>query len=466
VLGERGADVTIFEKETFLGGRAGAWTETLEDGTSFEMERGFHAFFRQYYNLRALLRRIDPDLSMLAPVPDYPICGPHGSESFAGLSKTVPLNVAQLALRTETMRWRDLLRVNVRAAMAMLAYDQDEVYRRYDGMSAAGYLDSLRFPPRARRMLFDVFSHSFFNPEEEMSAAELLMMFHFYFTGNPEGLLFDLAKAPFSTALWQPLAKKLEADGVRINMGCPVDAVVRREDGYAACGENFDAVVLALSVEPLKALVANSPTLDDDGFRRQVATLELTRPFAVWRMWLETPVEPGRAPFVGTTGVGILDNISVYELFEDESADWAERAGGSVIELHAYSVPPEMDEAAIKNDLLRGLYALYPETETIAVREERFLLRRDCPAFAPGSWRDRPTVTTGHSDLMLAGDFIKLPIPSALMERAAASGFIAANQILAKRGVRSEPIWSVPRRGIVPPNLLSVPGKARRRSMQ
>ena len=31
----------------------------------------------------------------------------------------------------------------------------------------------------ARRMLFDVFAHSFFNPEEEMSAAELLMMFHF-----------------------------------------------------------------------------------------------------------------------------------------------------------------------------------------------------------------------------------------------------------------------------------------------
>ena len=29
------------------------------------MNRGFHAFFRQYYNLRDLLRRIDPGLSML-----------------------------------------------------------------------------------------------------------------------------------------------------------------------------------------------------------------------------------------------------------------------------------------------------------------------------------------------------------------------------------------------------------------
>ena len=33
------------------------------------MSRGFHAFFRQYYNLRALLRRVDPDLQSLVPVP-------------------------------------------------------------------------------------------------------------------------------------------------------------------------------------------------------------------------------------------------------------------------------------------------------------------------------------------------------------------------------------------------------------
>ena len=36
------------------------------------MSRGFHAFFRQYYNLRALLRRTDPTLARLLPVDDYP----------------------------------------------------------------------------------------------------------------------------------------------------------------------------------------------------------------------------------------------------------------------------------------------------------------------------------------------------------------------------------------------------------
>ena len=31
------------------------------------MSRGFHAFFRQYYNLRALLRRADPGLRAADP---------------------------------------------------------------------------------------------------------------------------------------------------------------------------------------------------------------------------------------------------------------------------------------------------------------------------------------------------------------------------------------------------------------
>ena len=50
--------------------------------------------------------------------------------------------------------------------------------------------------PEARQMLFSVFAHSFFNPEERMSAADLVAMFHFYFLGNPEGLVFDVQTEP------------------------------------------------------------------------------------------------------------------------------------------------------------------------------------------------------------------------------------------------------------------------------
>ena len=72
-LAERGVDVELCEREEHLGGRAGGWTAALPDGTPVGMSRGFHAFFRQYYNLRALLRRADPGLDRLVPVADYPL---------------------------------------------------------------------------------------------------------------------------------------------------------------------------------------------------------------------------------------------------------------------------------------------------------------------------------------------------------------------------------------------------------
>lgn len=455
VLAERGAQVVLYEREGFLGGRAGAWSEQLADGTSFEMERGFHAFFRQYYNLRALLRRIDPELAFLKPLEDYPILGSEGwVESFRGLPKRTPWNVIALTWRTKTMGLRDLLRVDGRAALEMLRYDESRTFERFDERSAGAYLDSLRFPAAARRMLFDVFAHSFFNPEGRMSAGELLAMFHFYFAGNTEGLIFDVAKRPFSTAIWRPFERWFLEHGVEVRSKTPVERLERGTErawnvvSEASC-EAFDVVVLATEVSALQGLVERSSVLHTDpDWHARIVSLSSTLPFAVWRLWLDRRVNEDRAPFVGTTGVGLLDNISVYELLEDESRAWSERTGGSILELHAYGVAETLDEASIREDLTRSLHVFYPETRAARVVHERFLLRRDCPAFECGSHARRPAVSTSHGDLYLAGDFARVPLPSALMERATIAGMLAANHALARRGVRPEPLLSVPRRGL------------------
>ena len=108
-----------------------------------------------------------------------------------------------------------------------------------------------------------------------------------------------------------------------------------------------------------------------------------------------------------------------------------------------------VDEATIKADFLRQLHALYPETQGAVILDERFLLRQDCPAFRPGEGRHRPTVTTPEPGLYLAGDFVRTPFPTALMERAVASGFLAANAILRRYGAAEEPLWTIRPRGFL-----------------
>ena len=47
-LAERGVREDLLERQQYLGGRVGGWRTTLHDGSSVPMNRGFHAFFRQY----------------------------------------------------------------------------------------------------------------------------------------------------------------------------------------------------------------------------------------------------------------------------------------------------------------------------------------------------------------------------------------------------------------------------------
>jgi isorenieratene synthase len=457
VLSERGAEVTVVEREAVLGGRAGAWRDQLSDGQPFEMERGFHAFFRQYYNVRALLRRIDPELRNLTPLVDYPIVGPEGEvESFAGLPTRTPFQVMELVRRSPHIKLKDLMRADVRTATQMLAFDTETIYERFDHLTARQYLDALSFPSRARQMLFDVFAHSFFNPEDRMSASELLMMFHFYFMGNPEGLVFDVLVEPFSFALWMPIRRYLERRGVRFLLERSACQLSRNgSTGWRIHLDkdpdhvDGDIVVLATTVPGLQSIVRASPDLDRHAWRNDIESMSVTSPFAVWRAWLDTPSSPGRHAFIGTSGLGIVDNISEYHLFEGESRRWAMTTGGSVVEVHAYAVDLDKSQEAIRGEFEKTMREVYPETAGARIVDERFLLRSDCPAFSPGSWRTRPPVETPFDGVALAGDFVRIAQPCALMERAVATGLLAANRLMSSWNVRPEPVRSVPTHGLL-----------------
>lgn len=150
-LAERGVAVDVIERQAYLGGRVGGWTETLVDGSQTGMNRGFHAFFRQYYNLRALLRRGDPALSALTPVSDYPLIDGAGrQDTFRGLPQTPPLNALAFALRSPTFRLRDLVRIDAKAAAPLAAVSVPDTYRQLDHRDAQTFLRDINFPDAAR----------------------------------------------------------------------------------------------------------------------------------------------------------------------------------------------------------------------------------------------------------------------------------------------------------------------------
>ncbi|OXM74977.1 NAD(P)/FAD-dependent oxidoreductase [Amycolatopsis sp. KNN50.9b] len=445
-LAERGIAVTVVERENELGGRVSAWTDRLADGSTVSMSRGFHAFFRQYYNLRALLRRADPGLTRLRPVADYPLVDAAGRrDTFRGLPRTPPWNALAFALRSPTFRLGDLFRLNARAAAPLAAVSVPGTYERLDEVDAATFLERVNFPPAARHLAFEVFSRSFFAPPSEMSAAELATMFHLYFLGSSEGLVFDVPDSAFDTALWEPLREYLVRLGVRFRTGTEAAGVTRDGARWAVDGAAADGVVLATDVAGLRSIVSASPDLADEEWRSRVLGLRTAPPFLVHRLWLDRPVAPDRPAFLATGGLDPLDNISVLDRYEREAASWAARRGGSVVELHAYACTGEV--TVLRKQLVDRLHQLYPETAEARVAGELVQWRRDCPLFGVGDFARRPRVRTPFDGVVLAGDGIRIDLPVALMERAAATGWHAANCLLARWGLAGHELTTVPVRG-------------------
>lgn len=459
VLAERGVHVNLLEGGDRLGGRVAAWPVDRER----TMGRGFHAFFRQYYNLRALLRRADPGLTRLRPIADYPLQRPDGlRDSFARIPRTPPFSVLGFVLRSPSFTAGSLARVNVPAALELVRVRFPESFAHYDGESASAFLDRLRFPSKARDLALEVFARSFFAHPDDFSAGELVAMFHAYFVGSAEGLLFDVPDDDFDTALWSPLHRHLDDLGVDVRTDSTVISLgpggVRLVDGTQIAG---DAVVLATDPTSARTLVDGlDRTPGIEAWRRRVRATRTAPPFVVVRLWLDGLVAPQRPAFLGTSGYGPLDNVSVLERFEAGAARWSAEHGGSVVELHAYACSDAVADSpgttadagaldALVTELETQLHRVQPETAGLTVLHREVRVGRDCPLVDTSPWRERPGVSTPLPWLVLAGDWVRCDHPVALMERAATTGILAANELLQSWGAAGEDVWTVPTRGLL-----------------
>jgi isorenieratene synthase len=451
-LGRRGFQVELFEANAFLGGKVGAWTDRLSDGTQGRVEHGFHAFFRHYYNLRVLLDRVGADRA-LVPIEDYAILSREGRRlGFAGTSTVPLLNLVSLS-RAGHYRLRDVLTTRTRTRLeALLRYAPEDLDTERDDQSFAQWADDARLPATLR-LLFTTFARAFFAEEDRVSMAELAKSFHFYYLSHDRGLGFDHLRGSAADVLVAPLRADLERSGVRIRTQERVAAIRPDGDDLYLDGERFDHVVLATDIAATRKIMAGSPALAlrCPELARRVARLRAGQRYAVLRVWIDRRDRSDLPVFVITERIGMLDAIAYVDRIEPGRA-----LAGSVLELHCYAVPDRVEsEDEIRDALLRELAVHRVELAGARVLRYHLQVRADFTAFHTGLSAHRPTTVTEHPRLVLAGDWVRLPCPAMLMEGAVTSGVLAANAVLTHEGLRCSPVFSVPLRGIFAPTCRS-----------
>lgn len=450
VLAERAFEVDLFERNNFLGGKAGSWKMEFSDGFTTNIEHGFHAFFRQYYNLRRILGKVNA-LKNLKPIPDYMILTrKYGNFSFRGVDPLPLANLLSLR-RTGVYHLRDFLRgMNIEKMMALLQFDRLPTFEIFDAMSFSEYADAAVLPP-PMRLMFTTFSRAFFAEPQYISMAELIKSFHFYFLSNDHGLIYDVLDDDFQTSLWDPVVKYLHGLGCILNLDTAVNGIRRERDKWLVRGKKFDHIILATDIPGTRKIVEGSVSLQKNHseFCGQIREQKTSQKYAVLRIWTDRDLDGDYPFFMFTDALEILDSITIYHRMEESSRHWTEKNGGGIYELHSYALPAGIDDPAeIRDHFLKEFEVYFPEMRGMKIIYENLQVRDDFTAFHTGLYRNRPGCNTGIKGLYLAGDWIRLPIPAMLMEAAASSAIYAVNEILKTERLQLEPVYSVPLKGI------------------
>lgn len=452
-LAERGISVTLFDRNPYLGGKIGAWRTNVGDGQQ-TVEHGFHAFFRQYYNLNRFLDRLGLRRSF-AEIEDYLIIDRHGRELRFGDIETVPaLNIIELG-RRGFYRWRDVMPRATRERLeAMVRFDMTGTYDALDDIPFGRFCDEAALPDELR-VSFRTFARAFFSDEADLSTADVIRAFHFYYLSHDHGLMYDYPVGDYESTLLTPIRRHLEDHGVKVRLGAAVDGVGRGAGRrFSIDDEEVDWLIIAADIPGAQKLVGGSPWMRESSsdFVNDIEALRTSHGYAVWRIWVDRDVRPELPTFINVDRKRVLDSVTLYHRITDEARKWAEEHGGAVLELHSYALPKDiLEEADIRRVFLEELGDYFPELSGLTISAESLQVRSDFPAFAPGQRKHRPEPKSPIEGLLLAGDWVRLPYPMTHMEAAFTSGLLCANVVLASLGLQAEPIQTVAPRGLLPP---------------
>jgi isorenieratene synthase len=212
-----------------------------------------------------------------------------------------------------------------------------------------------------------------------------------------------------------------------------------------------DYYVFAADIPGVQHLFSISEGDGDRHLSQQVSELQVADPFAAARFWFDRPFDWEHSDFTSLSGYRLTDSITLYHRIQEDYIAWAEETGGSVVELHAYCYKEK--DFPTQRDLLATfeaeLYEIVPQLQGATMLHRELVNQKNFAGFPPNSYANRPMTETSTANLMFAGDWVKMPFPCGLMERAVSSGLLAANAILAKEGLQRRALLTVQPQGIL-----------------
>ncbi|MEA5580417.1 FAD-dependent oxidoreductase [Nodularia harveyana UHCC-0300] len=212
-----------------------------------------------------------------------------------------------------------------------------------------------------------------------------------------------------------------------------------------------DYYVFATDVPGVQQLFKRVSGDVDVRVRSQVEQLNIADPFAVCRFWFDQDFEWEQSNFTSLSGYKLTDSITLYHRIQKQFIDWSERTGGSVVELHAYCYKEKEfpTQEALLATFAAELYEIVPELKAAKILHREIVNQRNFSGYPPQSYAERPESSSGISNLMFAGDWVKMPFPCGLMERAVSSGLLAANEILHREGLQRRSLLTVNPEGML-----------------
>lgn len=464
-LSGRGIQPLVIDADSlWAGGRlSGGVPETFvyrEQEWSFKPDHGVHAIWGGYVNMRALLERFTATKLISSPGEEWinrwgrDVRRIEAGNAVRSQWIPAPLHYLQLLFHPHiwaTIQPWDFLSLPGFVASILLTVGTDPIREKiaWDGLAMKDYF--LGWTPNLRATFEGLGVNLLAAPKEQISLAGFVAALRFYTMLRNDSWQMQYLPADSHTSLIQPLINNIVNSGGIIKAGLTAKKLIRETNSWCIIVEDSakqglrtiraEHLILAMNAPSTERLLVNSPATRDEA-SKMIFPKGLRN--GVVRLWFSSSPREGTMGGM-FTGDFAPDNFFWLHRLYDDYADWHDKTGGSVIELHYYDddLLNQPDRILIVQSVTEVQRA-FPEVKGNFVHAT---VRRNSKVHTEFRvpTEDSLHVKTAWDNVYACGDWIGHDTPSFWMERASTTGIAAANEVLSAMGQKPYEILYPPK---------------------